>query len=159
MSDTHTTVLGSDARFNGELTFEGAARILGSFEGRIASKGELQIAENASCKASVEVGRLLLDGTVDGDVTARERLEVTAKARLKGNIVSPRLTVAEGATLVGHVTIGESTGMAVPAVDASAMIEAKPATAAQPNRPAYLQAATGRPDPRGANRAELIARR
>jgi cytoskeletal protein CcmA (bactofilin family) len=109
------------------------------------------VAENACCKATVEVGRLLLEGSVEGDVTARERLEVAAKARLKGNVVAPRLVVAEGATLVGHVTIGD----AAPVADAAALIEAKPAI---PARPAYLQTATGRPDPR-ATREALPARR
>ena len=101
-----TTTLGADARIVGELTFESNARILGNFEGRIVSKGELQIAENANCKATIEVGRLQLDGSVEGDITARERLELTAKAKVKGNIVAPRLVVAEGASIVGHVTVG-----------------------------------------------------
>lgn len=120
-----TTIIGADARFVGELTFENNARILGNFEGRIQSKGELQIAENATAKATIEVARLQLEGSVDGDITAKERLELSSKARVKGNIVASRLVVAEGATIIGHVTIGSETPAAKTETEASAF-ETKP---------------------------------
>lgn len=160
-NSTQTTIIGADAKFNGELSFEGTARILGSLEGRISSKGELQIAEDAACKATVEVARLLLDGAVEGDVTATERLELTAKAQLKGNIVAPRLTVADGATLVGHVTVGG--GSARTGAEATT-VEAKPASQ---NRPAPAAAGAGaaangradsRPDFRADHRGEATRR-
>ncbi len=130
MADTNspTTIIGADARFTGELTFENNARILGNFEGRIVSKGELQVAENATCKATIEVGRLHLDGTIDGDITSRERLELTSKAKVKGNIVATRLVVAEGASIVGHVTIGSDN--AAKADTETTSFETKPLAAA-----------------------------
>lgn len=130
MADTTspTTIIGADARFTGEMTFESNARILGNFEGRIVSKGELQVAENATCKATIEVGRLHLEGSVDGDITSRERLELTAKAKVKGNIVATRLVVAEGASIVGHVTIG--TDASTKSDSEAASFETKPLAAA-----------------------------
>jgi len=89
------------------MTFDHTARILGHFEGSISAKGELQIAESATCKASVEASKIMVDGAVDGNIAARERVELTAKARIKGDLVAPRLVVAEGASFVGHVTIGQ----------------------------------------------------
>ena len=159
MADTNPTIttIGADARFVGELTFESNARVLGNFEGRIVSKGELQIAENATAKATIEVGRLQLDGSVDGDVTARERLELTAKAKVKGNIVATRLVVAEGATIVGHVTIGAESG--IKSDGEAAAFETKPLAA---DRTVVNTYANGRPetraDFRADNRAQAVRR-
>ncbi len=154
-----TTIIGADARFVGELSFESNARILGNFEGRIVSKGELQIAENAAAKATIEVARLQLEGNVDGDITARERLELSAKAKVKGNIVASRLVVAEGATIVGHVTIGAD---AAPKTEGEAStFETKPLNATA-DRTIVNTYANGRPETRADfrvdNRAQAARR-
>ena len=57
------TVIGPDTHIKGDMTFENTARLLGSFEGRIAAKGELQIADSAVCRAAVEAGKVTIDGT------------------------------------------------------------------------------------------------
>jgi cytoskeletal protein CcmA (bactofilin family) len=102
----HTTVIGPDTHIKGDMTFDHTARILGSFEGSISAKGELQIAEGAKCKATVEASKVVVDGAVEGNLTGRDRVELTAKARMKGDLVTARLVVAEGAAFVGHCTVG-----------------------------------------------------
>ena len=119
-----TTVIGADTKIHGDMTFDGTARILGGFDGSITAKGELQIAESATCKATVDAARVMIEGQVEGNVTARERVELTAKARVKGDVVASKLVVAEGATFVGHVTVGADalksarTGLATATADA-----------------------------------------
>ena len=115
----HITVIGPDTHIKGDMTFDGTAKILGSFEGTIAAKGELQIAESAKCKAAVEAGKVLVDGSVEGNLTARDRVELTAKARVKGDLVTSRLVVAEGASFVGHCTVGPDVGKGARQPDAS----------------------------------------
>ena len=103
---SQTTVIGADTKIKGDMTFDGTARILGNFEGSISAKGELQIAESATCKATVDAGKVMVDGSVEGNMTARERVELTAKARVKGDVIAARLVVAEGASFTGHCTVG-----------------------------------------------------
>ncbi|MFN0132619.1 MAG: polymer-forming cytoskeletal protein [Phycisphaerales bacterium] len=112
-----TTVIGPDTKIKGEMTFDNTARILGQFEGKIVAKGELQIADTAACRASVDAGKVLVDGLVDGNITARERVELTSRAKMKGDLVAAKLVVAEGASFVGHVSVGP---------DAKAGLDAKP---------------------------------
>jgi len=138
---TQTTVIGADTHIKGDMNFDGSARILGKFEGTITAKGELHIADGASCKAVVEANRVTVDGTIDGNVTARERCELTAKARMKGDLVATRLLVAEGATFNGHVTVGADAAKGSRPMEA--LTESKPA-AAQPARP------QGQPQPQEA---------
>lgn len=119
-STQQMTVIGADTKIRGDMTFDGTARILGGFEGSITAKGELQIAESANCKATVDAAKVMIDGTVEGNVTARERVELTAKARVKGDVSAAKLVVAEGATFVGHVTVGADAIKAARTADADA---------------------------------------
>jgi cytoskeletal protein CcmA (bactofilin family) len=102
------TVIGPDTQIKGEMTFESGACILGKFEGRIATRGELQIGETAVCKANIDAGRVVIDGAIEGDVVARERLELNAGATVAGDITAAKLVVAEGATFIGHCRVGEA---------------------------------------------------
>lgn len=147
------TIIGADTRFNGEMTFTTAARILGTFEGKIAAKGELQIAENATCKATVEAGKVVVEGTVEGNVTAHERIELLAKAKVNGDLKATRLTVADGATLVGHCTIGHQ-AVKSHDVEPPAVIETKPVAVQNRVQAAMQGWGEMRPD----NRHELARR-
>ncbi len=102
---TSETVLGADATFKGELSYEGAMRIEGKFDGKISSKGKLIVGKSAHVTGEVAVAHAGVEGQFKGNVVASERVELTASAQLTGDIRSPRLVVAEGATLVGNVII------------------------------------------------------
>jgi cytoskeletal protein CcmA (bactofilin family) len=100
------TVIGSDTRVKGEMTFDHDCRVLGHFEGSITSEGQLHVAEGATCKAEVEAESVVLDGTVEGNVTARQRVKLNASAKVNGDIVAATLEVADGAQVTGHVSVG-----------------------------------------------------
>jgi cytoskeletal protein CcmA (bactofilin family) len=125
-----TTVIGPDTHIKGEMVFDSTARILGTFEGRVIAKGEIQIGEGAACKAAVEGTIVIVDGLIEGDVTARERVQLNSKARVIGDIVAATLVVAEGATFIGNCRVG-----------ADAVKGAKPA---QGPRPAQQPQVNGR---------------
>ncbi len=95
-------VLGAAASFEGLLTFKGSARIDGELRGDVVAEGLLVIGPGGRVTANVEVDELVVGGVIDGDVVARERVEVLAGARVVGSLRSPRLTVADGATLLGR---------------------------------------------------------
>jgi len=108
MPEAHSnmTVIGPDTHIKGELTFDTAARILGRVEGKVTSKGELQIGDGAVCKAALDAGKVLIDGIVEGNVSARERVQLNGKARVTGDINAMTLVVAEGASFIGHCRVG-----------------------------------------------------
>ena len=131
MAEQAHTIIGPDTHIKGDMTFDSTARILGSFEGRIAAKGELQIADSAVCKAAVEAGKVTIDGQVEGNVTARDRVELSAKARMKGDLIATKLVVVDGASFVGHVTVGPDAAKAAKPME----LEIKPMASAQPQPP------------------------
>ena len=100
-----TTVIAADTRIKGEMSFERTVRIQGNFDGKINGKGELQVAPSAKCCAEVNTDNVVIDGMIEGNVKAAQRLQLNSKARLKGDIVAERLSTEEGASIVGHVTV------------------------------------------------------
>ena len=101
-----TTVIGPDTHIKGEMVFDSTARILGTFEGRVIAKGEIQIGEGAACKAAVEGAVIIVDGLIEGDVQARDRVQLNPKARVIGDITATTLVVAEGASFTGNCRVG-----------------------------------------------------
>jgi len=135
------TILGPDAKFKGDLTFDSAAKVLGSVEGSIKSKGLVLIAGGATCRASVAAKEVAIEGHIEGDVQATERVEVKANGRITGDIVAARMTMGDGAAIEGHVRIGidvkdaresgKPTAIAEPKVGSQPQHSAQPAKAAR----------------------------
>jgi cytoskeletal protein CcmA (bactofilin family) len=100
------TVLGADAVFKGELTFDKGMRLLGKFEGQITSDGQLMVAEGASLNGDVKAASIRIDGQVKGNLTASSKVQLAASARLDGDLQNSRLEVAEGAVLIGRCVVG-----------------------------------------------------
>lgn len=113
MSDTTTefsTIIGKDASIKGDLTFDGAAKILGSVEGTITSKGKLTVAEGADCKASIKAGEVTVQGSIEGDIEVNGRVDLQASGILQGDITAGTMTMADGASFVGTCRIGAAAG-------------------------------------------------
>ncbi len=104
------TIIGPDAKFKGELTFETAARIDGGFEGKIYSKGSLVVGEGAKIQADIEAANVRLEGECKGNVVVTEKLQLMATAKLEGDLKTTRLEIADGAIFVGNVTVGQTVG-------------------------------------------------
>jgi cytoskeletal protein CcmA (bactofilin family) len=100
------TVIGRGTTIRGEVDFDQGARILGVFEGKIRSQGEVQIGDTAECRAEIDATRIRIDGHLEGDVIARERLLLSETANMTGDIRAATLHVDEGATFVGHCRVG-----------------------------------------------------
>jgi cytoskeletal protein CcmA (bactofilin family) len=100
------TVIGPDASFKGELSFEKGLRLQGRFEGKINSPGRLHVAREAKLQADVEGGAIILEGDVKGNLVANDRVDMKASARYEGDLRAAKLTVEEGAVFSGHVTVG-----------------------------------------------------
>jgi cytoskeletal protein CcmA (bactofilin family) len=100
------TILGPDASFKGELSFEKGMRLHGKLEGKVNTPGRLHIAKEAKMQADVDAGAITVEGDVHGNLSASDRIELKQSARYEGDLRSSRLVVDEGAILVGHVTVG-----------------------------------------------------
>src|SRR3954469_2977891 len=96
------TLLGRGSSFDGKLTFEGTVRIDGKLSGEIFSDDVLVIGEGAHVSAEIEVGVVIVEGTVDGNIRAKRAVELHSPARVHGNIETPSLFIDKGVVFEGH---------------------------------------------------------
>ncbi len=94
-------VLNSDVELNGTLKFAGEMTFDGKLDGEINSEGALNLGDNAVVRGNLNVNSVVVRGKVNGNITAREKIDIKAKAELFGDIRAPKLTIEEGVTFVG----------------------------------------------------------
>jgi len=100
-SDAVTGFLGSQTEFTGKLSFSGVVHLDGTFHGEIISRGTLVVGPDSVVNAQVHSSVLKISGEVRGDLTATEKIELYAPARVYGNIRTPSLVVEEGVIFEG----------------------------------------------------------
>ncbi len=95
------TVFGKETQFFGDLTFKKSLQINGTFEGEISSGGFLVIGEGAVVKANINAKVVIVNGTVYGNIEAREKLEIQPNGKVYGNIRTAKLKIADGVIFEG----------------------------------------------------------
>ncbi len=94
--------VGHGTTLTGETEFHAMLRVDGHLIGTVSSEsGTLIIGTNGQVDANILVAAAMVNGTVNGDIFATEKLHLGRTARVMGNIQSPRLIVEEGAILEG----------------------------------------------------------
>ncbi len=96
------TFLARGFEFKGTLTFEGTVRIDGMVSGAIYSKGIVILGEHAVIEGDISAGTIVSGGTVNGNVTATERVHLLPSAAVTGDLKAPLLKVEEGVRLHGN---------------------------------------------------------
>ena len=102
---TNVVILGPRDTLHGRLEIHGDLKIAGNVEGELKASGDVLIDSTATIQASVEGSNVSVRGQVNGSVTARRRLTLGGSGRLNGDVKVARLTVEDGATLNGNVTM------------------------------------------------------
>jgi len=97
-----TTLLGRGAAFEGKLTFDGTVRIDGRFKGEVFSDDVLVIGEGAHVEAEIDIGEVIIQGTVVGNIKAKRSIEIHAPGRVKGDLHTPSLQIDKGVVFEGR---------------------------------------------------------
>lgn len=106
-ADIEERILDVDASMQGTIAFKDPVnlRINGSFEGKLDTRGNLTIGENAKVKANIRGDGIVIAGKVNGDIEAMESLSIISPATVQGNVITPRLSMTDGAILEGQVSM------------------------------------------------------
>jgi cytoskeletal protein CcmA (bactofilin family) len=107
VTDEARPFLDRGASFEGKLTFSGTLRIDGQLRGEARSKGRLVVGEPGIVQADVEVGDLIVLGTVVGAVRARGSVRVASTGRLEGNVEAKTLSIEDGAYIEARIRMTE----------------------------------------------------
>jgi cytoskeletal protein CcmA (bactofilin family) len=99
------TILSQDIDFSGTLNFEKPFLIRGKVAGEIRAQELLVIDEGAVVNANIHAPRLVVRGFVMGDVTAAEKVEISATGKLLGNVITPQISMETGCMFNGYCTM------------------------------------------------------
>jgi cytoskeletal protein CcmA (bactofilin family) len=104
------TTIGASLTITGEITSQEDVTVQGNVHGKISMQsGSLLVAEGAHVQAEAQVSRVTVHGTFSGDVTAAERVELTATSNVTGTLVAPAIVMHDGAVFNGMIDIGRNT--------------------------------------------------
>lgn len=106
------SVLDAKCVMQGTVSTEGTLRIDGRLEGDVLRAAVLVVGKGAVIRGNVNVGELVLGGTIEGNVTAESRVELESTAVVTGDIRSHAILVHEGAGLSGRLLVGSTTTVA-----------------------------------------------
>ena len=120
------SLIGAGTTINGDVNFTGGLRVDGVVRGNIKAVGDkpgtLVLSEMAKVEGEIDVGHVVVNGTVAGPVRAKEYLELLPKARVTGDVSYKTIEIHVGAIVMGRmIHEGESRLLA------DKVIEFKPA--------------------------------
>jgi cytoskeletal protein CcmA (bactofilin family) len=129
------TVIGPETRVSGEVRGDEDLLVRGRVEGKIQLSQTLTVEEGGIVQADVDVRVLIVSGVVVGAIRASESVRLTEKARVVGDISTPRLLIDSGAAYRGRIDMGEVEGVR-PAKSTAAAARSAPPRLASPARAA-----------------------
>ena len=99
------TIIGKETSFNGTIEATGTIRVDGKFEGQLTSSGDVIIGENGEVKAQIKARSALIAGTLQGNISITDKLELLSTGKLYGDIDAAVLSIGEGAVFRGACTM------------------------------------------------------
>jgi cytoskeletal protein CcmA (bactofilin family) len=110
------TLIGKNASVQGHIEFFGGLHIDGRVVGNVTAvsgaDASLSVSEDGVIEGSVEARNVVLNGRVNGDILASERVLLGAKARVRGDVHYGVIEMAHGAEISGKLV--PRSGVAVP---------------------------------------------
>ncbi|MCB5191048.1 polymer-forming cytoskeletal protein [Methylobacillus arboreus] len=101
------TLISTDTRLEGNITFSGGLRVDGQIKGDVNESsntpGMLVLSEQGRIEGAVTVARVVLNGEVQGPVRSSQYLELLAKSRIKGDVYYKSLEIHTGAIVEGNL--------------------------------------------------------
>ena len=105
-SGSAETVIGPSVKVEGDLKGVGSVIIQGELKGLISTDKEVTVGDNAVVHASIDANRATISGKVTGNITIKDHLEVTASAKIDGDIKTKTISIESGATINGGLSMG-----------------------------------------------------
>ncbi|MGB9695457.1 MAG: bactofilin family protein [Caldisericaceae bacterium] len=95
------SVFAKDLSIKGDIVCNGLLRIEGNIEGSVKGNGEITVAENATAKAEIEGRKVIVLGRIEGNVKAKESVDIVASGKVFGDVTTDKIAIEEGAVFTG----------------------------------------------------------
>jgi cytoskeletal protein CcmA (bactofilin family) len=120
-----TTYLGKNLKINGNISGEGSLIILGKFEGEFNIKGQVKIAQGAVIKGNIKATGVSINGILNGTVEASDKILLDTTASIKGRLVTPKISIQDGAVFDGELQMSKNQEQAPNAAPPEAKLHPK----------------------------------
>ncbi len=107
-SGTSSTVIGKGIHVKGEITGSAPIEVWGSIEGKARTDGQFWVREGGKVGGEIEATNIVVEGQVEGTISAKERAELRSNCKVKGDLTAKTVAIAEGSFFEGQVHMGES---------------------------------------------------
>ncbi|MGC9943793.1 MAG: polymer-forming cytoskeletal protein [Verrucomicrobiota bacterium] len=106
-SANHTgkNILNSDVEVKGNIKFAGELTFEGKLDGEIHSDGVLTLGESAVINGNIAAQSVVVRGKITGNITAKDKIEIKAKAEVFGDVRATKLAIEEGVIFVGKTEV------------------------------------------------------
>ena len=100
-----TTYIAASTRIVGTITGQGGYVFCGTVEGDCDINGPLTLAQGGHWRGTLKANDIVVAGVVEGDVIAKQRVEIAGTARVSGSLSGNSIAVAEGAVIEGEIKV------------------------------------------------------
>lgn len=121
------TIIGQSTFVRGNVSGSGDLTIEGRVEGDVSATGEVVIEATGLVAANVSAARIVVRGAVKGDLVAEDSLAIAQGARVVGDLRAPRISIAQGGLVRGHVQTGAA-GAVRPRASSAGAASTRPRT-------------------------------
>lgn len=112
---TSQSIIAADVEITGTIKTASAIRIDGKLDGELNCAADAVIGKKAVIKGNLSVNSVIVEGNVQGNIIAKDKIDMKASAKVNGDISSKRLAVEDGVTFIGRSEVNPSgTGTAAP---------------------------------------------
>lgn len=95
------TMIGADAIMEGNIALDGGLIVYGKIKGNVTTNGPVRIARSAEVIGNIASSDIQVGGTIEGDITVKDRIVLGKECIVKGDMVYRRLYIEEGAKFSG----------------------------------------------------------
>ena len=103
--EDYSTILASDIEFEGLIEFSDPMMIKGKVSGTINATSDLFVDERAAVTADIRASRVVIKGTVKGNIIAEKIVRVLGSGSLTGDVTAPELVLDTGCFFSGKCTM------------------------------------------------------
>ena len=122
------TMIGEKTKIKGDLKFTGGLHIDGEVDGSVEASNSdgatVHLSESSLVKGQLKAPIVIVNGRIEGDIHANERVELHEKARVSGNIHYKSIEMRLGAEVNGQLVFEGGANVASMAVPKPAAAKA-----------------------------------
>jgi len=101
------TIVGVDVTLTGNLKSDASIQINGKVKGKVETKSDIYLGEQAVIDGSIKAKNIIVTGTVVGTLEALEDLEIAPTGKIFGDLTTKNLIIKKGAIFSGKSIMGE----------------------------------------------------